>query len=260
METEERRVRSFRAENRMIVFLTSSPSGPLDVPNYDKLLDGKNGFVENLRQFWKDEMKGLIAAAAPDSFEGNDEMRDFFVQAFRNGGIPVTGFDLWDYRSHDISAEELKQYDVIMLGGGHVPTENRFFEQIRLREKLKDYHGIVLGVSAGTMNAASVVYAQPELPGESTDPHYRKFLTGLGLTEWNILPHYQMVKHFMLDGKRLFEDITYGDSYGHEFIALEDGSYIRIMNGETLLYGRAHRISDGVLTTICEENQVIILQ
>ena len=32
----------------MIVFLTSSPSGPLDVPNYDKLLDEKNGFVENL--------------------------------------------------------------------------------------------------------------------------------------------------------------------------------------------------------------------
>ena len=27
----------------MIVFLTSSPSGPLDVPNYDKLLDEKNG-------------------------------------------------------------------------------------------------------------------------------------------------------------------------------------------------------------------------
>ena len=55
----------------MIVFLTSSPSGPLDVPNYDKLLDEKNGFVENLRQFWKEEMRGMIIAAAPDSFEGN---------------------------------------------------------------------------------------------------------------------------------------------------------------------------------------------
>ena len=68
-----------------------------------------------------------------------------------------------------------------------------------------------------------------------------------------------MVKNFTLDGKRLFEDITYGDSYGNEFIALEDGSYIRIMNGETKLYGRAHRIAEGVLTTICEENESIIL-
>lgn len=244
---------------KRIVFLTSSPSGPLDVPNYDKLLDEKNGFVENLRQFWKDEMHGLIIAAAPDSFEGNDEMRDFFEQAFRNGNIPVTGFDLWDYRSHDISTEELNQYDIIMLGGGHVPTENHFFELIHLREKLQDYQGIILGVSAGTMNSAEVVYAQPELPGESVNPEYVRYLRGLGLTEIQVLPHYQMVKHFTLDGKRLFEDITYGDSYGNTFIALEDGSYIRIMNGETRLYGRAHRIADGVLTTICEEGESIIL-
>ena len=242
----------------MIVFLTSSPSGPLDVPNYDKLLDAKNGFIENMRQFWKENMRGLIIAASPDSFDGNDEMRDFFEQAFQNGDIPVT-FDLWDYRSHDISAEELHQYDVIMLGGGHVPTENRFFELIHLREKLQIYQGIILGVSAGTMNSADVVYAQPELPGESVDPNYERYLRGLGLTAIQVLPHYQMVKHFELDGKRLFEDITYGDSYGKEFIALEDGSYIRIMDGETLLYGRAHRIADGVLTTICEENQIIRL-
>ena len=243
----------------MIVFLTSSPSGPLDVPNYDKLLDAKNGFIENLRQFWKDKMRGLIIAAAPDSFDGNDEMRDFFEQAFRNGDIPVTKFDLWDYRSHDISADELNQYDIIMLGGGHVPTENRFFELIHLREKLQNYQGIILGVSAGTMNSAEVVYAQPELPGESVDPKYERYLRGLGLTPIQILPHYQMVKQFTLDGKRLFEDITYGDSYGKEFIALEDGSYIRIMNGEMKLYGRAHKIADGVLTTICEENQSILL-
>ncbi len=243
----------------MIVFLTSSPSGPLDVPNYDKLLDAKNGFIENMRQFWKPEMNGLIIAASPDSFEGNDEMRDFFQQAFANGNIPVTKFDLWDYRSHDITAEEIKRYDVIMLGGGHVPTENRFFELIHLREKLADYQGIILGVSAGTMNSADVVYAQPELPGESVNPEYVRYLRGLGLTTVMVLPHYQMVKNFTLDGQRLFEDITYGDSYGNEFIALEDGSYIRIMDGETRLYGRAHKISDGVLTTICEENESILL-
>ena len=171
----------------------------------------------------------------------------------------MTKFDVWDYRSHDISAEELNQYDIIMLGGGHVPTENHFFKLIHLREKLQNYQGIILGVSAGTMNSAEVVYAQPELPGESVDPKYERYLRGLGLTPIQILPHYQMVKQFTLDGKRLFEDITYGDSYGKEFIALEDGSYIRIMNGETKLYGRAHKIADGVLTTICEENQSILL-
>lgn len=243
----------------MIVFLTSSPSGPLDVPNYDKLLDEKNGFVENMKQFWKPEMKGLIIAASPDCFEGNDEMQDFFENAFRNSGVPVTGFDLWDYRSQDICEETLTQYDVVMLGGGHVPTQNSFFEQIGLREMMEQYDGIVIGVSAGTMNSADTVYAQPELVGESVDPEYARYLRGLGLTEVMVLPHYQMVKDSVLDDRRLFEDITYGDSYGNRFIALEDGSYIRIMNDETRLYGRAHLISDGVLTTICEDNQSILL-
>lgn len=243
----------------MIIFLTSSPSGPLDVPNYDKLLDEKNGFVENMKQFWKPVMNGLIIAAAPDSFEGNDEMRAFFEQAFRNSEIPVTGFDLWDYRSHDISAEELNGYDIIMLGGGHVPTQNHFFDVIHLREKLRDYQGIVLGVSAGTMNSADVVYAQPELPGESVNPDYKRWIRGLGLTNLMILPHYQMVKNYMLDEKRLFEDITYVDSHGHEFLALEDGSYVRIVDGEAVLFGRSHRITNGVLTTICEDGQNVKL-
>lgn len=243
----------------MIVFLTSSPSGPLDVPNYDKLLDEKNGFVENMRQFWKWEMKGLIIASDPKSFERNDEMRAFFEQAFSNSHVPVTSFDLWDYRIQNFDEIDMNQYDVIMLGGGHVPTQNHFFAQIRLREKLQNYHGILIGVSAGTMNAADVVYAQPERPGESVDPEYKRYLNGLGLTDLMILPHYQMVKNFILDGKRLFEDITYADSYDKVFIALEDGSYIRIMDGETEIYGRTYRISNGSLTMICEENQSILI-
>ncbi len=243
----------------MIVFLTSSPSGPLDVPNYDKVLDETNGFVDHLRQFWHEEMRGLIITASPDAFAENDEMRDFFEQAFRNSGVPVTGFDLWDYRSGDIDAERLNQYDVIMLGGGHVPTQNHFFDVIHLREKLSGYHGIVIGVSAGTMNSADVVYVQPELPGESVDPNFVRFTQGLGLTKIQVLPHYQMVKDNWLDDRRLFEDITYGDSHGRAFVALEDGSYICICRGETRIYGQSYRIADGVCTVICGENESICL-
>ena len=57
----------------MILFLTSSPSGPLDKPNYDKLLDFSNGFVDRLKTYWKPHMKGLLIAAYPDTFESNDE-------------------------------------------------------------------------------------------------------------------------------------------------------------------------------------------
>lgn len=242
----------------MVVFLTSSPSGPLGVPN-DGWLDEKNGFVENLKRYWKPQMRGLIIASSPDRYERNDEMCDFFGRAFRNSGVPCTGFDIWDHRMSSVSEELLRTYDVVMLAGGHVPTENAYFQEIALRELLAGYEGIVIGVSAGTMNCADVVYVQPEEPEESVDPEFKRFIRGLGLTDIQVLPHYQMVKDLWLDGKRLMEEITYPDSWGRKFIALEDGSYILIDHGQSRLYGRAHRIADGKISLICEDGQSMIL-
>lgn len=240
----------------MILFLTSSPSGPLDKPNYDRKLDNQNFFLFNLKKYWKMNMKGLIICAFPDSYESNDEMKQFFYDAFKNSGIPFTTLDLCDYRTKDIN---IHLYDFIMLAGGHVPTENKYFKEIDLRNKIKDYQGIVMGVSAGTMNCADIVYAQPELEGESIDPNFKRFIQGLGLTNINVLPHYQMVKDYILDNKRLFEDITYPDSYGNHFYALNDGSYILIDQNNSILYGEAYLIKDGIINQICEQNNIIEL-
>lgn len=49
----------------MIVFLTSSPTGPLDHSRAVDGLDDKNKFVENLRKYWKEEMKTLYITAMP---------------------------------------------------------------------------------------------------------------------------------------------------------------------------------------------------
>ena len=38
------------------------------------------------------------------------------------------------------------------------------------------------------MNCAQIVYAQPELEGEAIDPKYERFLEGLNLTKFQILP------------------------------------------------------------------------
>lgn len=140
-----------------------------------------------------------------------------------------------------------------------MPTQNRFFRQIGLKEKLFGFEGVVMGISAGSMNCAEVVYAQPELAGEAKDPGYERYLDGLGLTRHNILPHYQMVKDYTLDGLRLMEQIIYPDSMGKIFYALEDGSYILCADGHETLYGNAYRIADGELTMICQEGQMLSL-
>lgn len=237
----------------MVVFLTSSPTGPLDGSRKVDGLDKKNKFVENIRKYWKPNSKNLMITATPDSYEQNDEMISFFENAVKKDGFSCQPFEVWDSRTEDFSKEKLHSYDVIWLGGGHVPTQNQFFKEIRLREKMEGFNGIVIGISAGTMNAADVVYAQPEHEGEAVDPNFQKFIQGLNLTKTQILPHYQMVKDWYLDGMRLYDEITYGDSYGHKFLVLEDGSYLMSQNGVESVWGNAYEISDGRICKISED-------
>lgn len=243
----------------MTVILTSSPTGPLDKSRIVDGLDTKNGFIETLRKRWKADAKCLLIAASPAEPQCSDGMRDHLRGALEQSGLTVSAFDVWDDRTQDFSQAVLCTYDVIVLGGGHVPTQNAFFRRIELREKLLAFSGIVIGISAGSMNSADVVYAQPELPGESIDPAYQRFIPGLGLTRVNILPHYQMIRDTELDGKRVFEDITYPDSVGREFIALPDGGYLLSEQGSETLFGEAYRIADGKIEQICREDEQLVL-
>ncbi len=110
------------------------------------------------------------------------------------------------------------------------------------------------------MNCAETVYAGPELPGEAIDPNYRRWISGLGITEINIFPHFEEMKDEMLDGMRLIEDITYSDSMGHEMIALNNGSYIVTDNDTETLYGDAYSIKDGVQKQICQYGEWVRLE
>ena len=173
-------------------------------------------------------------------------------------GLSISHIDKCDDRNLN-AVDALENIDVLILAGGHVPTQNKFMEQLHLRERLKDYHGIVLAWSAGSMNCADTVYAGPELEGEAIDPLYERWIRGLGLTDINIFPHFQSLKDDYLDGLRLIEDITYADSVGHEILALNDGSYIMLEDGKTTLYGEAYMIKDRQRWKICSDGESIPL-
>lgn len=238
----------------MKVFLTSSPTGPLDGSRKVDGLDKKNCFVENLKKYWQPDSRCCLIASNPDNYEMNNEMCDFFRETLKKEDFSMQCFHLIDRRYCDFTQDDLHQYDVIILGGGHVPTQNAFFKDIQLREKIAGFNGIVIGISAGSMNSADKVYCQPEEDGESIDPHFKRWLTGLNLTKTNIIPHYQMVKDRYLDGVRLYEDITYKDSIDHHFVVLVDGSYILIDDKETI-YGESYLISNEHIELICHDNE-----
>ena len=245
----------------MHLFLTSSPCDN-DVPagvDLPCIFFERNGFVENMRDRVPENAQLAVICADPDAYELNDEMAKTFANCFEYHGMMISDVWVCDRRTCDEAADMIPESDIILLGGGHVPTENEFFAEINLRMLLEDFEGVVMGVSAGSMNCAEVVYAQPEMPGESFNPTYRRFMFGLGLTEINILPHYQKVKDMILDGDRLYEEITFGDSVGRAFVAMPDGSYILEENGVSLLFGEGYLVAEGRMEKICEEDEVVEL-
>lgn len=245
----------------MTLFMTSSPCDN-NVPagvHLPCIFFEKNDFVKNLHKHWKPDSRLVVICSDPFNAPLNDEMCDTFTKCFRYHGLTVSSSIMLDGRNERDAASIIALSDVILLGGGHVPTQHAFFEQIGLRKLLREYTGVIVGVSAGSMNCKDTVYAQPELPGESIDPNYKRFIPGLGLSRIQILPHYQMVKDNMLDGKRLFEDITFGDSFGHSFYVLVDGSYIMRENDTYTLFGEGYLIRDGRMEQICRECEHIII-
>ena len=245
----------------MHLFLTSSPCDD-NVPAGVELpciFFERNDFVENLRRCIKPGGNLLVIAADPENDELNDEMLHTFFKCFAWHELSLSGAQLLDGRNAQDAAELVEASDVIILGGGHVPTENAFFQEIGLKELLADYQGVVMGISAGSMNCASVVYAQPEMPGEAVDPEYNRFIDGLGLTEIMILPHYQKVKDYMIDGMRLYEDVTYSDSYGNAFVAIPDGSYVLEDEDGCFLFGEGYLITEGRMEQICWDGECVEL-
>ena len=244
----------------MKAMLTSSLGGAIKMNGrrIPDVLIQQNGLLDKLKSIWPQDARVLIVCANPDNHEKNDGIYACLKEALPMSGLSVSYLAQCDDRNPDI-IENLPDMDVIILAGGHVPTQNKFMKQLRLKERLLEFKGILVAWSAGSMNCAEVVYAGPELEGEALDPLYERWITGLGITNINIYPHFQKLRDEYLDGMRLIEDITFEDSVGHEIIAMNDGSYLMIENGQTTLYGEAYRIKDRQLTQLCKDGEFIVL-
>ena len=239
----------------MILYLTGSPTRF----GQDRFT-GDNGFLADVRSSLQRVTGGtvprvLLVSAAPDDRAFTDSVLRGMSDCIRKSGIETEEVVMLDRRNAGRTAELVRRAHWIVLCGGHVPTQNRFLHEIGLKDLLRDFDGVVMGCSAGSMNCAGRVYSHPELPGEAVDPAYRRYLEGLGLTDIQIIPHLEQVRHARVDGLRLFEDVAFPDSWGHRFYTFPDGGYIRVRDGRSELFGEAYEISRGTLRRICEENK-----
>ncbi|WP_346961716.1 Type 1 glutamine amidotransferase-like domain-containing protein [Clostridium sp.] len=245
----------------MKLFLTSSIGGSykengIRIPC---ALDGSNHFLDHIKKYLPENSKCLILSSDPENEEMNDSFKNVFTEAFKISNLSLSKIDVCDRRNENNLADILYDYDIVLLAGGHVPTQNQFFSRINLKELLIGYEGIIIGISAGTMNCADVVYAQPELDGEAIDHQYQRYLEGLNLTRINVLPHFQEMKNLTVDGLRILEDISLPDSKKRPFYALVDGSYIFVDDNKSTLYGEGYWVQSGTITKICDTDKSIEL-
>ena len=244
----------------MKAILTSSLGGQvkIDGKRLPAKLPETNGLLKCIKDVWKKDSKVMIISGSPEYFDKNDSVLFCLKGAFSLSELGTSEVLMCDERNKEI-IERLPEIDVLILAGGHVPTQNSFMKTIGLKERLQSWDGLLIAWSAGSMNCAEMVYAGPELPGEAIDPNYQRWISGLGITKTNIFPHFEALKDEMLDGMRLIEDITYSDSMGHEIIALNNGSFIVVDNGTEVLYGEAYSIKNREQRQICTDDKWIQL-
>ena len=232
----------------MTIFLTSSHT-----LGWAGDLNPANGLKYELRAELPEEINCVMISAVPDDEEITDRMAWEIRECFDRADMAFAHYEVLDRRTQRYAARMLRKANFIILCGGHVPTENKFFHDLKLRDRIKDFDGVLLGISAGSMNCADIVFSFPELDGEAKDPKYKCYLRGLGFTEINILPHFQNLKKAKLDGLRLVQDIVAYHSFLHPVYCLPDGSYILIRHGKTEIRGLAWRMKDGIMRRVCKD-------
>ena len=220
--------------------------------NEEGELNPANSFVDELKSALNPRICGLFVASAPEEYDDTDCFSHETKGAFEESGFRFNRYDVLDRRTASQTETLVSNADIIVLCGGHVPTQNRFFEEIGLRRTLAGFNGVVVGVSAGSVNCADVVYSPPELEGEAVDPNYRRFLRGLNLTKTSLIPHYNELVKTTLDGLNYFRDVLIPDSDGRKFYGINDGGYLYIHDGQEELRGESYLLENGNATRLID--------
>lgn len=161
----------------MSIYLTSD-LGTSEKINGERIpckINNINSIIEQLKEDIKKYENFVFIASNPSNYEKTDISSKVVFNSFVLSGLAFKHFFVIDDRTSNIG-EIIKDADLIFLSGGHVPTQNEFFKSINLKEIIKNTNAVILGESAGSMNCADIVYAQPELEGEASDPMYKNIL------------------------------------------------------------------------------------
>ncbi len=239
----------------MKVFLTSNLNHyeKIDGVKVAKEIDNKNGLVDQLKSKL-DGTRGILFVPADASDKGKiDEYSKILFDALRLSGVVFDNYYVVDDNSsvEDVRDKVLKS-DLVFLSGGDTYTQMQYFENIKLRDILIDYEGVIVGQSAGAINLAEDVYNSPECEEDLSRSCYFK---GLGKTNINIEPHFVLDTSNFDSDEMLHRSAMLEESRKRNLYAIPDGSHIFDDDRECTIYGEYYLLKDSLVQKQCSDGE-----
>ncbi|MDO4394525.1 MAG: GNAT family N-acetyltransferase [Mycoplasmatota bacterium] len=171
-----------------------------------------------------------------NNYEKNNHHLNKTINMFKNIDINFKSIHLIDSRLKEETMKEyLKESNIIFLMGGDSEEQMNKINEYHLASIIKKFPGIILGVSAGSMNQTTNVIYYDEETGERLIKY-----KGLGFLDINFYPHLDFNNIQSL--KEIFEVSNYG-----KMIALPDESFIKIINNIPEYHGEYYYVENGII-------------
>lgn len=201
----------------------------------------EQGFNKVQREYLKKDIKNndtiVFIATTFDDYEKNDLYYNNLIKHFKNIDITFNKAYLIDNRvDKDLAKDYILKSNIIFLMGGDAKKQIDSVKEYDLFEILKSKEGIILGVSAGSMNQSSRVVYKNDYNNYVIEDY-----EGLGYIDINIYPHLDFNNIDYL--KEVFEVSNYTKT-----VALPNDSFIRIENNNIDFVGEYYTIQNSKIT------------
>ena len=247
------------------IFLTSSLGGYSRTIKGDEVVteiikcDNSNGFIDRLKSVLPKINNFVFVASNPDGHAKTKEYANIIVNALNLDGFNIENLIVINHRFAGDIVNTILSADVVFLAGGNVPTQNKYFKEINLKEILRNYDGVLIGQSAGSMNCSKYVYAQPEEDEEFDDKNFEKIIEGLGLVDFAIMPHMNYAYDIDEMGHPSVMEMCLEDSYNIPHYGICDYGFIEVDGDTATAYGKTMIIKNGECINLCKDSESITI-
>ena len=210
-------------------------------------LENTNNFFDNLKASLKGSNRLVVVANDSEAHLENDKRAKIMKKSFAKSGIKFKETIVLDSRKQDKAKEIISGADLVILCGGKCLRELKFFEKINLAEIFSTFKGVIIGISAGSMNLGKIVANFPEDDMDKDEP---RWLEGLGLYNGILIPHYDGIFYQFELEFDVVQEYILPMSEWHDFVAIPNSSYILINENGEKMFGDAFKISKRITTKI----------